>query len=447
VNAAVSEAIQSTGELRVELRLVQPGGEMRWVARKGRLIRDVAGRPVRLLGTDVDITDRKDAERQRERLGQAEKLRALGQMASGIAHDLNQSLLLIAGNGDLARRALSDEEADLEFARDALETMTRAAISGGETVKRLLTFGRSDPGAQAERVAIDALLHEIAQLTGPRWRDAAQVEGRPITMQVEAEPGIALDGWPAALREALTNLVFNAVDALPTGGSIYLSARSVDGVVSIEIIDSGTGMDTETQARVFEPFFTTKGARGSGLGLSQVFGIVERHRGRIEVDSRLGRGTTVRLLMPPAVNADLHAASSASVSPRVVARRLRILTVDDEPLIGKMMMRTLRSETHGVETATSGEEALERLRAGEFDVVISDVGLGAGINGWELAEQIRREWPHLQVVLATGWGAQIDQAEARAKGVAAVLAKPFRPEDLLEVLAQLAPAADLPTAA
>src|SRR4030095_14661901 len=102
--------------------------------------------------------DRKDADRQRERLGQAEKLRALGQMASGIAHDLNQSLLLIAGNGDLARRALSDEEADLEFARDALETMTRAAISGGETVKRLLTFGRSDPGAQAERVAIDALL-------------------------------------------------------------------------------------------------------------------------------------------------------------------------------------------------------------------------------------------------------------------------------------------------
>src|SRR5205085_241907 len=225
-------------------------------------------------------------------------------------------------------------------------------------VKRLLTFGRSDPGASPERVLVDVLLHDVAQLTAPRWRDAAQAERRPITMHIEAAEGLVVEGWTAALREALTNLVFNAVDALPTAPA----------------------------------------------------------------DA------------PPEVEA-----------PRATApaRQLRILTVDDEPLICKMMKRTLRAGRHYVVTATSGEEALEILRSDCFDIVISDVGLGSGMNGWELAEHSRRDWPHLAIVLATGWGAQIDPAEARQKGVDAVLAKPYRPEDLMDVLGQLSPANEL----
>src|SRR5258708_5098514 len=157
-----------------------------------------------------------------------------------------------------------------------------------------------------------------------------------------------------------------------------LVARAIGSESAIEITGSGSGMGSETQARVFEPFFTTKGARGSGLGLSQVFGIVERHRGRIEVESAVGQGTTIRLLLPaaaavPQSNAPVPTPASAT------ARRLRILTVDDEPLIGKMMLRTLRSGRHQVATATSGEEALELLTSRAFDLVISDVGLGAGI--------------------------------------------------------------------
>src|SRR5439155_7605150 len=226
-------------------------GTVRWIARKGRVFRDPAGRAVRMLGTDVDVTERKESEQQREALAKTEKLRALGQMASGIAHDLNQSLLLIAGNGDMARKALDQPAADLTFAREALDTMTQAAVEGGETVKRLLTFGRAQPEGDAEPVNLEAMLHEVARLTSPRWRDGAQVEGRPISMHVDAEPNVLVVGWTAGLRHALTNLVFNAVDALPGGGTIHLSVRRQNDEVVVEVADSGLGMSPDVQARIF----------------------------------------------------------------------------------------------------------------------------------------------------------------------------------------------------
>jgi CheY-like chemotaxis protein len=393
-----------------------------------------------MLGTDVDVTERKESEQQREALANTEKLRALGQMASGIAHDLNQSLLLIAGNGDMARKALDQPVADLVFAREALDTMTQAAVEGGESVKRLLTFGRAQPEGNAEPVNLEAMLHEVARLTSPRWRDASQVEGRPISLHVDAEPNATIVGWPAGLRHALTNLVFNAVDALPGGGSIHLSVRRLNEDVVVEVADSGVGMSPEVQARIFEPFFTTKGNRGTGLGLAQVFGIVERHAGRIEVHSAPQQGTTMRISLPWVAGI---APASVRVADPVATRRLRILAVDDEPLIGKMVARLVRHSGHVVVTATSGEEALERLRDEVFDVVVSDVGMGAGMNGWELAEHVQRQWPHLGFVLATGWGAQIDPVEARAKGIDAVLAKPYRPDELLSTLQRVCSTAEV----
>jgi diguanylate cyclase (GGDEF)-like protein len=440
VETAVAEAIASSGELRLEHRISRDDGTVRWIARKGRVFRDPAGRAVRMLGTDVDVTERKDSEQQREALAKTEKLRALGQMASGIAHDLNQSLLLIAGNGDMARKALDQPVADLTFAREALDTMTQAAVEGGETVKRLLTFGRAQPEGEAESVNLEAMLHEVARLTSPRWRDASQVEGRPISLDVDAEPDATIVGYTAGLRHALTNLVFNAVDALPGGGTIHLSARRQDDEVVVEVADSGLGMSPDVQARIFEPFFTTKGNRGTGLGLAQVFGIVERHAGRIEVLSAPDQGTTMRMYLPGAAAA---APALVRIAEPVATRRLRILAVDDEPLIGKMVSRLVRTGGHSVVIATSGEEALEHLRDDVFDVVLSDVGMGAGMNGWELAAHVQRQWPQLGFVLATGWGAQIDVAEARLKGVDAVLAKPYRPDELLNTLQRVCASAAL----
>jgi diguanylate cyclase (GGDEF)-like protein len=441
VQAAVAEAIGSTGELGLEHRISRADGSYRWIARKGRVFRDPAGRAVRMLGTDVDVTERKVSEQQREALAKTEKLRALGQMASGIAHALNQSLLLIAGNGAMARQAFDQPEPDLSFTREALDTMTQAALEGGETVKRLLTFGRSQPEGVAEQLNVEGLLREVVQLTSPRWRDAAQVEGRPISLHVEAESNTTIVGWTSGLRQALTNVLFNAVDALPGGGRIRLSARRENGDVVIEVADSGVGMTPEVLTRIFEPYFTTKGSRGTGLGLAQVFGIVERHTGRIEVDSVPDQGTTVRIFLPALGAPTAEDEVLVAIQP-ASSRRLRILAVDDEPLIGKMVARLVHKDGHVVVTATSGEEAIDALSHEAFDVVVSDIGMGAGMNGWELAEHIRRRWPLMGFVLATGWGAQIDPDEARVRGVDAVLAKPYRPDELLSTLRRVAALAE-----
>ena len=271
------------------------------------------------------------------------------------------------------------------------------------------------------------LLREVAKLTAPSWRDAAQAQGRPISLHVEVERDLAVNGWPESLREACTNLVLNAVDALPNGGAIRLVGRRKGARVVVEVIDTGVGMTPEVRARLFEPFFSTKGERGTGLGLPMVFGIVERHGGEIAVESAPGQGATFRLLLPAAT--PTASAAPAPAAPGG-ARPLRVLAVDDEPALGRMAALMLAPDGHNVVVATSGEEALERLAAESFDLVISDVGMGAGMNGWELAEQVRTHYPGVRFALATGWGAQIDPEEARALGICAVLPKPYHLADM-----------------
>ena len=388
-----------------------------------------------------DITAAKQADQQREAMAQSEKLRALGQMASGIAHDLNQSLMLVASYSDLARQALMLDPPDLAELGDLLTTTTQAALDGGETVKRLLLFTRATPEHHAKRMDLSTVIREAAQLTAPRWRDAAQAEGRPISLHVEAEGHPSIQGSPARLRELLTNLIFNAVDALPSGGLIRLRVLAEDGQGVVEVIDSGVGMSTEVQARVFEPFFTTKGEGGTGLGLAMVFGIVEQHGGHIGVRSAPGEGTTLRITFPllEALDEATEALSKvAQMSSGQLAPpcALRVLAVDDEPMITRAVVRMLKPAGHVVSVAGSGEEALEKLAAQAFDVVVSDMGMGAGMNGWDLAEAVRIRWPSIRFMLATGWGAALDPVEARRKGVEAVLSKPFHPTELLEVLAR-----------
>jgi signal transduction histidine kinase/CheY-like chemotaxis protein len=382
-----------------------------------------------------DITEAKQAEQQRDAMAQSEKLRALGQMATGIAHDLNQSLMLVASYSDLARQALVQDPPNLAELEDLMMTTTQAALDGGETVKRLLQFTRAAPEQDTRRVDLSSVVRDAAQLTAPRWRDAPQAEGRHIRLHIEAEGTPTIQGSPARLRELMTNLIFNAVDALPTGGTIHLrvAAQADQGI--LEVVDSGLGMSAEVQARVFEPFFTTKGEGGIGLGLAMVFGIVEQHRGHVEVRSALGEGTTVRISFP-LVDASADAETSIATAPLNPPRPLRVLTVDDEPMMTRAVVRMLKPSGHVVTVAGSGEEALEKLAGQAFDVVVSDVGMGSGMNGWDLADEVKRRWPNVRVLLATGWGAAIDPAEARARGVEAVLNKPYRPVDLLHALAR-----------
>ncbi len=389
----------------------------------------------------AEIAERKEAEaalRTAERQAvQSEKLRALGQMASGIAHDLNQSLALVAGYVDLAQRALLAQPPDVTPLPETLANIAQAARHGAQTVERLLAFARGHPDQPPELLELTAFLRDVAHLTAPRWRDAARAEGRDISLSVESPGAPVVLAAPAALREACTNLVFNAVDALPDGGSIRLIARREPNAVSLEVVDSGVGMPPDVQAHIFEPFFTTKGERGSGLGLAQVFGIVQHHGGSISVDSAPHRGTSFRLSfpLPPA-----EPAPTPSPPPPSLPHARRILAVEDEPALARLLTLLLTQHGHSVETALSAEQALARLAEGPYDVLLTDLGLGLGPSGWDLVAQARAGWPHLRLVLATGWGAHVDPAQVQAAGVAAVVPKPYRLADLLSAVGGGAPA-------
>jgi diguanylate cyclase (GGDEF)-like protein/PAS domain S-box-containing protein len=383
-----------------------------------------------------DITDAKNAEQQNKALAQSEKLRALGQMATGIAHDLNQSLMLVASYSDLARQALAADPPNLVELEDLLTTTTQAALDGGDTVKRLLLFTRAAPEHDSQAVDLSKVVRDAAQLTAPRWRDAAQAAGRPISLSLVVEGNPTVQGSWAQLRDLMTNVIFNAVDALPLGGAIGLRVVAEDGQGVIEISDSGVGMSAEVQERVFEPFFTTKGEGGTGMGLAMVFGIVEQHGGHIAVRSAPGEGTTFRITLPLMVASALDEPTTRAPAPLEPQAPLRILAVDDEPMMTRAVVRMLKPSGHVVSVAGSGEEALEKLAEQTFDVVVSDMGMGAGMNGWELVDEVKRRWPDVRFMLATGWGAAIDPARARASGVEAVLSKPYHPAELLEVLAR-----------
>jgi CheY-like chemotaxis protein/anti-sigma regulatory factor (Ser/Thr protein kinase) len=305
----------------------------------------------------------------------------------------------------------------------------QGALDGAQTVKRLQTFVRGQPEGEAERGAVTELLTDVVRLTAPRWRDAAQAVGAPVSVSVN----VALNGdddimgWPASLREALINLVFNAIDALPRGGSLQLAARDADDHVIIEVIDSGTGMSPEVAARVFEPFFTTKGERGTGLGLAMVYGIVERHGGRIDIDSAPGRGTTIRLSLP---RASRRAVRSPTTRTQDAPRSRSILIVDDEAALRRMMTQMLKLDGHTVVAAGTAAEALAMLEEQRFDVVLSDHGLGLGMNGLELATLVRERWPGTRFILVTGWGGSMDPAEVEPLGVESVISKPYRAPEL-----------------
>jgi CheY-like chemotaxis protein len=357
-------------------------------------------------------------------------------MASGVAHDLNQYLGLVAAHGSLARAALHQPTPALGDLEESLNIIVQAAMDGGQTVKRLLTFARPRQQGPTEQIDVGALLREVAKLTAPGWRDAAQEQGRPISLHVEAERDLVIEGSPESLREAFTNLVFNAVDALPEGGTIRLAARRDGDRIAVEVADSGIGMPPEVQAQVFDPFFTTKGERGTGLGLAMVFGIVQQHGGQIGVDSAPGQGTRFHMIFstPAAPTAEPAAETAA---PAAAATALRILVVDDLPELARAMARVLRIEGHAVETTTSGEEALAYLAREPVDVVISDLGLGEGINGWQLADAVRTHFPGTRFALATGWGDRIAPEEAAERGVDAVIAKPYRVDELHRLVASL----------
>jgi len=372
-------------------------------------------------------------KRAQDELVRAEKLRALGQMSAGIAHDLNNMLAAVLGQAELLRlRAVEPAM------REALGLLITAATDGAETVRRLQDFARQQPDRPPGSCRLAGAVGEALEITRPRWQGEPQRQGRSIEVERDLPADLPpVCGSASELREALVNLILNAVDAMPEGGRLVVRGRLVSPpaaprCVELAISDTGVGMSEEVRQRIFDPFFSTKGKHGMGLGLSVVYGIVERHRGAIEVESAEGVGTTIRLRLPLSQGRP----PSAPERPAGPAPTRRILLIDDDATVRQTLAGLLRAIGHSVAEASSGPEGLQSLEREPPDCVLTDLGM-PGMSGWEVAREVRRRHPALPVLLLTGWGEQPTGAAAPGEGVNRILGKPIRLGELQAAIAEL----------
>jgi signal transduction histidine kinase/CheY-like chemotaxis protein len=376
---------------------------------------------------------------------QQERLRALGQMASGIAHDINNAISPIS----LYTESLLEREPQLsQRARGYLVTIQRAIDDVARTVARMREFYRErEAQLTLERVELNRAVRQVVELTRPRWSDLPQQRGSMIDLKMElSEPLPEIMGAENEIRDALTNLVFNAVDAMPTGGMITVRTcelKSVEGHSRslIEVRDTGVGMDEDTRRRCLEPFYTTKGERGTGLGLAMVYGMVQRHSAELEIDSAPGQGTTVRLSFPSHTSSII--APSQVARPVSTDRQLRILLVDDDPVLIKSLQDTLQEDGHLVSTAHGGQAGIDAFLAAHraesrFDVVITDLGM-PHVDGRKVANAVKQVSGATPIILLTGWGQRMIDEKEMPDHVDRVLSKPPRLTALRAALVELLP--------
>jgi len=388
-----------------------------------------------------------DLRQTQKAVMQQERLLALGQMASGIAHDINNAISPVT----LYTELLLEKEHDLSArARSHLETIQRAIDDVAQTVARLREFYRPrEPQMTLAPVDVNRLVQQVVELTRARWSDMAQQRGIVIDMRTELAADLpAIMAADNEIREALTNVIFNAVDAMPDGGPLIVRTRVAQEnaspceeppgrqFVQIEVIDAGVGMDEDTRRRCLEPFFTTKGERGTGLGLAMVYGTMQRHSADIEIESAVGKGTTVRFsfLVPttPAIGAASTTAPSA-IPP------LRILVVDDDPLLLKSLRDTLEADGHSVTTADGGQAGIDAFLAAlaqgdAYPVVITDLGMPY-VDGRKVCSTVKTAAPDTCVLLLTGWGQRLVADGDIPPHLDRVLSKPPKLRDLRDVLA------------
>lgn len=366
---------------------------------------------------------------------QQERLRALGQMSTGVAHDFNNQLTVILGYSELLllneARMLSNKVMSSQY----LKTINTAARDSALIANRLRDFHRPrEAGDIFLAVNLEKLLKEAAMITQPKWKSQARAAGQAITVRLELDPVPHVAGNGAELREAVANLILNAIDSMPDGGIITLRTRRLPESVLIEVDDTGEGMTEEVREHCLEPFFTTRGEENSGLGLSTVYGIVKRHEGHLDLVSEVGKGTTFFLRLPFA-GADAAITRSSEIADGRVGRPLRVLLVEDDPLVREVVAEYLRRDEHEVATAVNGVEGLEKFVTGNFELVVTDLALES-MNGAKLAEEIKAR-SSTPIILLTGFADTLLVDGRPPPQVDAVLRKPLSPGALWQAVAQV----------
>jgi PAS domain S-box-containing protein len=401
-------------------------GRTRHLELRGSRI-EYQGRPA----AECLLVDMTEAKRLRERLTETEKLRSLGELASGVAHDFNNLLGAILGRSQLLRRRALEPEVDHDLA-----VIEKAAQDGRETVRRIQEFSRTRRDKKFEHVDLHEILQDCLEITKTRWKDDA------IRRKIAIKPTLSGGDLPpilgnaSELREVFTNLILNAIDAMPQGGKLALSCSRVGQRVVTSVTDTGVGMTEHIRQHLFDPFFTTKGARGMGLGMSVVYGIVTRHEGKIDVSTALGMGTTFTLDFPVSFEKRLPVVGTDGAALPQLLRPGKILVVDDEPEVAAVVKDVLATAGHLVDIAISGSDALQMMEVSAYDLVFTDLGM-PDMSGWEVAEKINDLRPGIPVALVTGWGTALDEGDARKKGVTAIVHKPFEIDELVRIAHEL----------
>ena len=372
------------------------------------------GRTTSVLSIGRDITELKQ---QRQRAAQADKLRALGQLASGVAHDFNNALAAILGRAQLMRRQVNTEE--LLHNLDIIQT---AAEDAASTVRRIQTFARQSEVEEFVLLDASSLLRDAVEITRTRWENEARARGLEYQVEVNAAPSLYTRGNASELREVFVNLIVNAIDAMPRGGRLSISCERVADQLVLRFADTGTGMTEDVREKIFEPFYTTKGAHGTGLGLAVSYGIIERHGGSISVESEVGVGTIFEIRLTAAEPAQVSGGEQ-QVEPATSS--LSVLVVDDEPFVRETLAEMLTAMSHKTVTANDGQTALEQLATGHFDLVFTDLSM-PDMDGWELAREIRRRFgAEIGIVLVTGYGKGMAAPAEEKDLINGVIGKPF----------------------
>jgi signal transduction histidine kinase len=364
-----------------------------------------------------------------------EKMRALGELASGMAHEFNNSLCGVLGFLELALINSGIEPAT----RALLESGRVCALDAAAVVRRIQDFGRRQkPDDRLQPLDLTELARQTVELARHKWESLARARAIPVRVTVEADGPVMISGRAPELREVLTNLLFNGVDAMPDGGRLTVCVRAAEGKASLVVSDTGTGMPDAVRQRLFEPFFTTKGEKGNGLGLSVVFGIVRRHGGRIDVETEVGRGTTFSIGLPLLESQTGTCAQPESAKAPESQRSLRILVIEDEEPIQRFLQAALTSMGHRPILTGNAGEGLAAFVREPIDVVLTDLGL-PGVSGEEVARIVHENAPDTPIVLVTGWGDQLHAEADSPQGVAQVLSKPVTLQTLTATLAEVCP--------
>jgi PAS domain S-box-containing protein len=377
-----------------------------------------------------DVTDRKQAQ---ELMAQADKLRAVGELAAGVAHNLNNSLTVIKGRAQLLLMRNTDEPTIKD-----LKVIANAVEDGAKTLRRILEFARREAVTEFAPVELGELLTSTLEISRPKWeRSKGREQGNEIAIRFIDHNPVYVVGEVAELREVVLNLIFNAVDAMPSGGTIEVGTRAELDTGCFWVADTGCGMPPETVARIFEPFYTTKGKKGTGLGLSASHGIISRHNGEIMLVSEPGEGTRFEVRLPLCAEesrfikqiVDEPRQASETAAPRIVI-------VEDEDLVRSLLSEAFVAAGHDVVTFSKGTDAINHLALSECELVVSDLGL-PDISGLQISRWVKANRPHLYFILATGWSERLTPADYVEGRIDAVFKKPYSATEIANRASEL----------